>query len=134
MTESPLTYPAWILPAAPKLQGKVTTHSLESHETKFRPFSNLHSHVQKARDRHEKWKKMLEMGYTPAQIAEKYRVTERAVRNVGKIGATGPTVRRPIVVDGIRYESQDAAFKALKVRKQGLRKLIQAGRAKYVRP
>lgn len=82
----------------------------------------------------EEMRRLEKCGWSRAQIARHFGLCNSTVSKA--LGSRGVTLkgrdRRPMEVDGEFYRTQTDVFAAFKVRKEGLRKLIESGRAKYV--
>lgn len=82
----------------------------------------------------EEMRRMEKCGWSRAEIARHFGLCNSSVSKA--LGSKGVAIkgrdRRPMEIDGQFYRTQTEVFTAFKVRTQGLRKLIESGRAKYV--
>lgn len=85
-------------------------------------------------ERHAEWRKLYAIGWTPKQIAEQFEVYESTVRRI-----TGGSQRRSgrigqrIKIGNLIYENQKDAMKCLRMGRERLLKMLDIGRARYVR-
>ena len=130
-------YPNWLLPEFDADAIKKIPHEVRKHQIKgdWEMEESIRLKKSDTRKRHEEWQKLAESGMKRFAIAKMYGVDSGTVSHaLGPIfnGRRQGRDRKPMLVDGKRYETQREVFTAFRVRISGLRKLIEEGRARYV--
>lgn len=130
-------FPNWLLPsfdpASVRAIGK-RDHIIWTENPNDKDQRNRRGRGKGAQGKLEEMRRMERCGWTRAEIARHYGVCNSTVSKA--LGSKGVAIkgrdRRPMEVDGEFYRTQSEVFAAYKVRKPGLQKLIEIGRAKYV--
>lgn len=129
-------FPNWLLPPFdPRLKSLPSSVRTNSIKLDWERDERLRLKKEATKERHKEWQALAEGGMKRFAIAKMYGVdcgtVTKALGPVFK-GRRQGRDRKPLEVDGKRYESQAEVFVIFRVRKAGLRKLIESGRAKYV--